>query len=96
MNISQEFNAVYGLILVSSFIGIILSGIWMLRNKKQWGYMVAPLFFFINGFLYTLALALGMLTHKGNEMWEGIIILHALFLFLLMVIIMPLQTNGGK
>jgi len=99
MTTIQEFSSVYGVMLGISVFGIIMSFIWMSRNKKGWQYILTPLFFFLNTFLYTTALRLNMLTHEGNELWEGIIILHALFLFVLMLFTMPLRLpigRGGK
>ena len=99
MTTAHEFNSVYGAMLGISVFGIIMSFIWMSRNKKGWRYILTPLLFFLNTFLYTAALRFNMLTHEGNELWEGIIILHALFLFVLMLFMMPLKLpigRGGK
>ena len=93
MNISTEFSTVYALMIVTSAFGILLSFVWTLRNKKKWGYVIVPLFLFINVFLYTMALKFEMLTHRGNELWEGIIILHSLFLSILMLVTMPPLTS---
>ena len=99
MEISQEFNSVHGVMLLISLFGIIFSVVWIFRNKKGWQYILAPLLFFLNTFLYTMSLWLNLLTHNGNELWEGIIILHALLLFILMLFTMPLKmpiNSGGK
>lgn len=89
MDISKEYNVVYQLIVILSIFGILLSFIWGLRNKKKWGYIVAPFFLFVNILMYTTALGFEMLTHSQNELWEGIIILHSLLFAILMVIVMP-------
>lgn len=99
MTTVHEFNSVYGAMLAISFSGIIFSLVWVFRNKKSWGYILAPFLFFLNTFLYTVALRLNFLTHDGNELWEGIVILHALLLFLLLLFTMPLKfpiNKGGK
>lgn len=86
---SNEFTIIYELLLTISIFGMVFSLVWILHNKKQWGYIIAPLFLFINVFLYTGALKFEILSHKGNELWEGIIILHALLLSILMIFSMP-------
>ena len=99
MKILQEFNSVYGVMFLVSLFGIILSVVWTFRNKRSWQYILTPFLFFLNTFLYTTALWLNLLTHSGNELWEGIIILHALLLFILMLFTMPLKmpiNSGGK
>jgi hypothetical protein len=96
MTTTLEFNSVYWATLGISFSGIIFSLIWVFRNKKSWGYILAPFLFFLNTFLYTTTLRFNFLTHYGNELWEGIIVLHALLLFLLLLFVMPLKFPVNK
>lgn len=92
-NISTEFSSIYIAMIVTSVSGIVFSFIWALRYKNKWGYVVTPLFLFLNVFLYTMALKFNMLSHRENELWEGIIILHSLFLSILMLASMPPLTS---
>jgi uncharacterized membrane protein YagU involved in acid resistance len=71
-----------------SLSGIVASVAWALHNRKQWGYILLPLFFFLNAFLFTVI----PVSQELWELWEGILVLHALLLLLSMVIVMPLDT----
>lgn len=92
-NISTEFSSVYIAMIITSIFGILLSFVWVLRNNKKIGYVVAPFSLFINVLLYTIALKLEMLSHHQNELWEGIIILHSLFLSISLLAVMPPATS---
>ena len=85
----MENNAsIMFLVGIISLSGIVASIAWALRNRKQWRYIILPLIFFLNAFLFTVI----PVSHEYTEIWEGILVLHALLLLLAMVIVMPLDT----
>jgi len=85
----NNFSIVF-MVGVLSLSGIVASIAWALHNRKQWRYIILPLIFFLNTFMFTAI----PVSREHTEIWEGILVLHALLLLLAMVIVMPLDTTG--
>jgi len=89
-------NPVHTIIFVTSFVAIIISIMVLICYKKRWVYIIGPLTYFINLFIYNLFLHLtyvshlGLLTFQQAEFWSGVVRLHSLFLFISYVIVQPL------
>lgn len=86
-------NPIHTTIWVVSFVGLIISIVYIIINKEKTGYGIAALTFFLDVFLYNLALhgkivwGFDFLTLKQLEIWSGVVRLHSLFLLISFLII---------
>jgi len=92
-------NPIHSFIWLVSFIGIIISIIYMFKYKNHKGYAVAALTYFLDVFLYNLALhstlvwGINILNFQRLEIWSGVVRLHGLFLLISFLIIAPIARR---
>lgn len=82
-------NQIHNLIFLVFSIGIIVSLIQLYRFPRRWGNIIAPLTFFLNGFMYNLFLHFAWINIVNLEFWSGIVRLHGLFLIIIYVLYEP-------
>ena len=95
-------NPIHTFIWVVSFIGILVSFLWMRVHKERRGYAILPLSYFLNVFFYNLVLhatfvwGMDISTFNQLEIWSGVVRLHSLFLLLFYLIFQPIAVMRTK
>ena len=95
-------NPIHTFIWVVSFIGILVSFLWMHVHKERRGYAILPLSYFLNVFFYNVALhmkyvfGIDILAYEQIVIWSGVVRLHSLFLLLFYLIFQPVAVMRVK
>jgi hypothetical protein len=92
-------SPIHTVIWLTSFIGILISLFFMYKYNRKIGYLIGPLTYFLDVFLYncalyaTYALGTSFLTLNQLEIWSGVVRLHSLFLFIAFIIFQPVRKR---
>ena len=84
----DTFNYIHTIILITSFFAIIVSIVSIVYDNDSWKYVIGPLTFFVNAFLYTVFLHIKYVCHvdivsyEFIVYWSGVVRLHSMFLLL--------------
>jgi len=98
-------NPIHMVIWLTSLLGILISLFFIYKYNRKRGYIVGPLTYFINVFLYNLVLystfILGLNIFSLNQLqvWTDVVRLHSLFLFISFIIFQPVREKklaGGE
>jgi len=101
MDITQN-PLIHIILFLGSFLAIILCIVLLTRHGNKKGYILAPLTFFINLFLFNVVIYLR--TYYGVEIlsfqsmfdWSSIIRLHAFIILLTYVLVEPSRNKYDK
>jgi len=93
MDVTQNL-VMQNILLFGSLAGVIISVLFLTRHGNKKGYIIAPFTYFLNSFLFYLAITLweyniNILTLQGLLIWSTIVRLHALIIILSYIIIEP-------
>jgi hypothetical protein len=95
-------NPIHTVIWGVSFVGILISFLWMHIHKERRGYAILPLSYFLNVFFYNLALHMvyglhtDVFTLQQLEIWSGVVRLHSLFLLIFYLIFQPVAVMRAR
>lgn len=98
MDVTQNLIMQWTLLL-GSFGGIIICILLLTRHVNKKGYIIAPLTFFIDSFLFYLTIELAeyniyLVAPQEILFWSTVVRLHALIILLAYVIIEPARGGG--
>lgn len=68
------------IILGFSIIGVIVWILWLIKNKKHWGYSVAPISYFLHTIALYIFVIFSSLTPVQLNNWSNAVRLHGIFL----------------
>lgn len=88
-------SPIHDIIFIVSFLGIILAIVELKYHPDRRAYIIAPLTYLVNVFLYNFALHFNLISYSYLEIWSGIVRLHSLFLFIAYIIFEPKRRKGG-
>lgn len=97
--IELVLDPIHYVIWVTSFFGILVSLFFMYKYNRRIGYLIGPITYFLDVFLYncflfaTFMLGADILTFQQLEIWSSVVRLHSLFLFIAFIIFQPVREK---
>lgn len=86
---------IHTIIFAVSFVGIIIAVVQIYLHKELFGYILLPLTYLVDVFLYNFVLhatfiwGADWLSLSQLEFWSGVVRLHSLFLIIALIVFQP-------